>query len=244
MRKNDPLILADTDDYIAISKPAGMLTLPDRHDAILESLRGWMQKKFGNILVIHRLDKDTSGLILFARNEEAHKYYNQLFASRGVRKIYRGIVLGKPIQAAGSINAPVAEHPAKNGTMVVFPKGKPSLTDYRVLKAWNQFSLLEFDLHTGRTHQIRVHCRHIGHPIVCDPLYGDGKPVLLSSIKKKYKLSKEEGSERPILDRLALHSFSLHFIDRHGKPLDLEAPMPKDMEALIQQLEKLAVAGR
>jgi 23S rRNA pseudouridine1911/1915/1917 synthase len=98
---------------------------------------------------------------------------------------------------------------------------------------------MQFDLHTGRTHQIRVHCKHIGHPIACDPLYGDGKPVLLSSFKKKFKLSKEEENETPILNRLALHSFSLSFTDRQGNPVTLEAPLPKDMRALIQQLDKI-----
>jgi 23S rRNA pseudouridine955/2504/2580 synthase/23S rRNA pseudouridine1911/1915/1917 synthase len=98
--------------------------------------------------------------------------------------------------------------------------------------------LLEFDLHTGRTHQIRVHCKHIGHPIACDPFYGDGKPILLSSIKKKYKLSKDEEEERPILNRLGLHSFSLSFTDRQGSLVTMEAPLPKDMEALIKQLDK------
>jgi 23S rRNA pseudouridine1911/1915/1917 synthase len=243
MRKNEPTVLEETEDYIAINKPTGMLTLPDRHDAELESLRGWMQQKFGQIWVIHRLDKDTSGLILFAKNEDAHKYYSKLFEFREVKKIYKGIVSGRPLQASGSIDAPITDHPAKNGTMVVFKKGKPSLTDYVLEKTWNQFSLLQFDLHTGRTHQIRVHCKHLGHPIVCDPLYGDGKPVLLSSIKKKFKLSKTEEEERPILNRLGLHAFSLDFVNRQGKPVHLEAPVPKDMEALMRQLEKHKAVG-
>jgi 23S rRNA pseudouridine1911/1915/1917 synthase len=243
MRRIEPIILEKTDDYIAISKPAGMLTLPDRHDAELESLRGWMQKHFGQIWIIHRLDKDTSGMILFAKNEDAHKYYSKLFESREVKKIYKGIVMGKPLETSGSINTPIAEHPAKNGTMVVYKKGKPCLTDYVVEKSWNQYSLLSFDLHTGRTHQIRVHCKHIGHPIVCDPLYGDGKPVLLSGFKKKFKLSKEEESERPILNRLGLHSFSLSFLNRQGEAVCIEAPLPKDLEALMKQLDKYKSVG-
>jgi 23S rRNA pseudouridine955/2504/2580 synthase/23S rRNA pseudouridine1911/1915/1917 synthase len=238
MRKEAPSIIAETEDYIAISKPSGMLTLPDRHDAELESLRGWMQQQFGKIWVIHRLDKDTSGMILFAKNEDAHKYYSKLFENREVKKIYQGIVIGKPVQDNGTIDAPITEHPSKNGTMVVFKKGKASHTNYSVLKSWNQFSLLEFDLLTGRTHQIRVHCKHLGNPIACDPFYGDGKPVLLSSIKKKFKLSKKEEDETPILNRLALHSFSLSFIDQKGKTTTLEAPLPKDIRALMQQMDK------
>ena len=238
MRKTAPVILAETEDYIAINKPSGMLTLPDRHDAEAESLRGWVQHKFGKTWVIHRLDKDTSGLILFAKNEDAHKYFSGLFESRNVQKSYLGMVTGKPLHPSGTIDAPIAEHPAKNGTMVVYKNGKPSLTGYKVVQTWQKFSLLEFDLHTGRTHQIRVHCKHIGHPIVCDPLYGDGKAVLLSSIKKKFKLSKDQENEHPILDRLGLHSFSLSFSNREGIHETIEAPLPKDMEALIKQLDK------
>ena len=100
------------------------------------------------------------------------------------------------------------------------------------------FSLVQFQLHTGRTHQIRVHCKNIGHPLACDELYGDGKPVLLSSIKKKYKLSKHDEEERPMLNRLALHSYRLKFKDADGQVVDLEAALPKDIRALLQQLKK------
>jgi len=238
MRKNDPIVLAETEDYIAISKPSGMLTLPDRHDALLQSLRGWMEKKYGKIWVVHRLDKDTSGLILFARNEEAHKYFSLLFEGRDIQKTYLGMVTGKPIESSGTIEAALSEHSSKNGTMIVHARGKASRTDYRVIKSWGSYSLLEFDLHTGRMHQIRVHCKYLGHPIACDPLYGDGKPVLLSSVKKKFNLSKKEEEEKPLLNRLALHSFRLSFANRNGEPVVLEAPLPKDLHAMMQQLDK------
>lgn len=239
MRKNEPVVIAETDDYIAISKPSGMLTLPDRHDEEKLSLRGWMEAAFGKIFVIHRLDKDTSGLILFAKNAEAHLYYNTLFEERKIEKIYQGIVDGKPFQSEGIIDAPIAEHSARNGTMVIHARGKASRTDYKVLQSWNSYSLLSFTLHTGRTHQIRIHCRHIGHPIACDPFYNDGKPVLLSSLKKKFKLSRDLFEENPLLNRLALHSYSLKFTDRTGNEIILEAPLPKDMQAFVKQLNKL-----
>lgn len=112
------------------------------------------------------------------------------------------------------------------------------MTDYKVLSDFGIYTLLQFRIHTGRTHQIRVHMKNIGHPIVCDPLYGDGKPVLVSSLKSKFKLSKSEEEERPILGRLALHAFQLSFEDIDGKTIHLEAPLPKDMRATLQQLEK------
>jgi 23S rRNA pseudouridine1911/1915/1917 synthase len=231
-------ILFENDDMIAVNKPSGMLTLPDRHDGELQSLRGILQTVYGQIFVVHRIDKDTSGLILFAKNEQTHKYLSQLFENRGIEKYYQGLVHGKPIPPAGSILEPLSEHPAKNGTMMVHKKGKPSHTDYTTIKELGKFSLLEFHIHTGRTHQIRVHCKHMGHPIVCDPLYGDGKPVLLSSFKKKFKLSKDEEQEKPILARLALHASKLSFTDEKGNAITLEAPLHKDMRVLITQLEK------
>nr|MBP9187547.1 RNA pseudouridine synthase [Bacteroidia bacterium] len=99
------------------------------------------------------------------------------------------------------------------------------------------FSWVQFQIHTGRTHQIRVHMKHIGNSIVCDELYGDGKPLLLSSFKKKFNLSKKEDEEKPMLNRLALHSFKLQFTFNNEK-VSLEAEVPKDLRATLQQLRK------
>ena len=148
-------------------------------------------------------------------------------------------MIGCPAQKKGTLDAPISEHPTQKGLMVVHRKGKPSVTDYEVLEDLKQFSLIQFQLHTGRTHQIRVHCRNMGHPLACDELYGDGKPILLSSLKKKFKLSRHDEEERPMLNRLALHSYRLKFTDNDGKPIDLEAELPKDIRALIQQLKKI-----
>jgi 23S rRNA pseudouridine955/2504/2580 synthase/23S rRNA pseudouridine1911/1915/1917 synthase len=122
--------------------------------------------------------------------------------------------------------------------MVVNKNGKPSVTDYTVMEDLSKYSLVKFQLHTGRTHQIRVHAKNIGHPLVCDPLYGDGKPILLSSIKKKFKLSKHDDEERPLLNRVGLHSYQLKFKDAEGNAFDLTAELPKDIRALLQQLKK------
>jgi 23S rRNA pseudouridine1911/1915/1917 synthase len=231
-------ILYEDDDIVAINKPAGLLTLPDRHDQELQSVRGILQKQFGKIFIVHRLDKETSGAMVFAKNEATHKYLSGLFEGRDIEKIYTGIVIGKPLEDAGTIDAPLAENTSRLGTMIIHKRGKPSQTDFMVLQRFNQYSLLQFTLHTGRTHQIRVHCKHIGHAIVCDDVYGDGKPVLLSSIKKKYRLSKNEEEERPLLNRLALHASRLTFARANGESLKLIAPLQKDMQAVINQLEK------
>ena len=240
MHRSAPEIIFEDAELVVINKPGGMLTLPDRHDGELQSLRGWLQHKYGNIFVVHRLDRETSGVMVFAKTESTHKYLSKLFEGREVEKTYLGLVMGSPLNQSGSIEEPIAEHPAQNGTMVVHKKGKASHTDYKVLHSYSKYSLLEFDLHTGRTHQIRVHCKHIGHPIACDPVYGDGQPVLLSSIKKKFKLSRHDDAEKPILSRLALHAHRLSFVHPSGEKLVFEAPLHKDMRALIAQLEKQA----
>lgn len=231
-------IIYENDDFVAIDKNSGVLTIPDRHDDSQSSLYKMLTRQYGKIFIVHRLDRDTSGLILFAKNEETHKHLSQLFEQRKIEKIYLGIVRGNLTPAEGSINEPIAEHPARKGEMIISKRGKASITDYKVLENYGIFSLVQFDIHSGRTHQIRVHTKSIGHPIICDTVYGDSKPILLSSFKKKYKLSKDDEEERPIMNRLALHSHSLSFTDSHNKKHTLEAPLPKDMRALLQQLKK------
>lgn len=230
-------IIAETNDWIALNKPSGLLSVPDREGKEI-SLKAILKEKFGDIFTVHRLDRDTSGLIVFAKNEMAHKHLSQQFEARQTKKIYQGLVIGSLPAPKGSIDAPIAEHPAQNGTMIVHRKGKESLTDFELLTDYSIYSYVQFRIHTGRTHQIRVHMKDFGHPIVCDPFYGDGKPVLVSGLKTKFKLSKNEEEERPILNRLALHAFQLSFTDLNGKEVSLEAPLPKDMRATLQQLEK------
>ena len=238
MKKLRPEVIFENDSFIAINKPAGLLSIPDRMQSE-PSLKDMLLEKYGSIFTVHRLDKDTSGIILFAKTEAAHKYFSRLFEERKIEKYYQGLVIGCPAQKKGTLDAPISEHPTQKGLMVVHRKGKPSVTDYEVLEDLKQFSLIQFQLHTGRTHQIRVHCRNMGHPLACDELYGDGKPILLSSIKKKFKLSRHDEEERPMLNRLALHSYRLKFTDTDGKLIDLEAELPKDIRALIQQLKKI-----
>lgn len=243
MIKLDKHLLFENDDFIVINKPAGLLSIPDREGKEI-SLKKILQEKYTTIFTVHRLDRGTSGIIVFAKNETTHKFLSLQFEERKTTKIYRGLVLGSPMQKKGSINEPISEHPLKRGLMTVYPKGKESLTDFEVLQEFGIYTWMQFEIHTGRTHQIRVHMKHLGHPIVCDEVYGDGKPVLISSIKKKkYNLSKKEEEEKPILNRLALHAFQLYFNGTDGKSYQYEAPVPKDLRATMQQLEKRKKIG-
>ena len=229
-------IILETPDFVAVNKPSGLLSIPDRMGVEI-SLKDLLKQKYGQIYTVHRLDKDTSGIILFAKNEIAHKALSALFESREMEKFYLGLVQGQMMNPSGSIDAPIMEHPGKTTKMMTHVKGKPSLTDYEVQEQFRLYSWVRFQIHTGRTHQIRVHMQHIGHSIVCDEIYGDPKPVLLSSIKKNFKLAKVAEEEKPILMRLALHSSQLNF-SYEGVAYSLEAPLPKDLRAVLQQLKK------
>ena len=229
-------ILFEDQDMIVINKPAGVLSIPDRFGKEL-SIKSLLQDKYGTIFTVHRLDQATSGLIIFAKNAEAHKALCVLFEGRTIEKKYLGLVLGRP-DPNGSIDGSIMEHPVKKGQMHIHVKGKAALTTYEVVTYYKHYALVSFQIHTGRTHQIRVHAKHIGHPIIADELYGDGVKLLLSSIKKKnFKLSKSEEAEKPLLARHALHAHTLKLIFKE-KEFAFEAPLPKDLAATIKQLDK------
>jgi 23S rRNA pseudouridine1911/1915/1917 synthase len=235
--KVETYIVEEDADLVAINKPAGLLTIPDREGKDI-SLKQLLKTKYGEIFTVHRLDKGTSGIVVFAKNEASHKHLSQQFEARETKKIYNGLVLGYPVHQSGTINEPIAEHPSKKGLMTVFKKGKESITEYQMLEGFRLFSWMQFRILTGRTHQIRVHMKFLGHPVVCDDLYGDGKSVFISQLKSRYKLSQSEDEERPLLNRLALHSSKLNFKGLNGKEYNLEAPLPKDLKATLSQLRK------
>jgi 23S rRNA pseudouridine955/2504/2580 synthase/23S rRNA pseudouridine1911/1915/1917 synthase len=236
-------IILEDENIVAINKPSGLLTIPDREGKAV-ALKQILQNKYGNIYTVHRLDRETSGIVVFARTEQMHKHLSQQFETRETKKVYNGLVLGSPVETSGVINEPIAEHPTKRGVMTVYKKGKESITEYAVVQKYKFFSWMQFRILTGRTHQIRVHMKYLGHPIVCDELYGDGKPVFISQLKSRYKLSKSEDEERPLLNRLALHSSQLSFKGMKGEIYNLEAPLPKDLRALLNQLNKqLKISG-
>ena len=228
-------IIYEDDDLIAVNKPANVLTVPDRFDQTLKNLRTILQKKYGEIFIVHRLDKETSGIMLFARNAEAHKVLNEAFSGREVDKTYLAIAQ-KPGLSSGTIEENIAESTKLPGRYEIKSKGKSAITKYNVIEVFKNYALLEVKILTGRTHQIRVHLKHIGAPLLVDSKYGMADAFYLSSIKR---LRKRPSQERPLISRCSLHAYKIELIHpTTGKSVSFTAEPPKDMKATLNQMRK------
>ena len=244
-----PILFEDA-DVLALDKPAGLLTSPDRYDPerpnLMRLLHGgiaagkpWARERGLTYLMnAHRLDFETSGVILLAKSKPALVALANLFGSAKPGKCYVALVRGAPQDERFEIKAALAPHPARPGLMRVDPKrGKRSRTLFSVRERFSDYTLLQCEPLTGRTHQIRAHLRHAGLPIAGDALYG-GKPLWLSRLKREYRL-KEGQTERPLISRVALHAEQLtlpHPLT--GAPLALTAPWPKDLMVAVKYLKR------
>jgi 23S rRNA pseudouridine1911/1915/1917 synthase len=229
------------DDYIlVVNKPAGLLTLPDRFDTDKDNLIGQLQRKYGKVMVVHRLDRETSGILCFARTEAAHRHLSIQFEHHTVDKYYMALLDGELHHEEGEINKPIGEHPVIPGKMAIVNSGKPSLTFYRAMERFKRFTLVEVLIKTGRTHQIRVHFQSIGYQLAIDALYGRRSAIKLSEIKgKSYKTGKHSEDERPLMSRTTLHSSRLRVDHPHtGERMEFKTELPKDFAALLNQLRK------
>lgn len=232
-------ILYSDDHMLAVDKPAGILTIPDRFNPEIPNLMQVLSSSEGALTPVHRLDKYTSGINLFARSADSHRLLSMSFEGREVEKYYYAIVDGIPVPDSGKIEVPLAESTVHRGKMLVHPRGKMSVTDYKIVRSFKNFSLLYLRIHTGRMHQIRVHMQYIGNPLIVDSLYGQRDAFFLSEIKlKKFRLGKFE-DEKPLLTRQPLHACKLVIPHPVTKvPVTIESEMPKDMQAVLQQMEK------
>jgi 23S rRNA pseudouridine1911/1915/1917 synthase len=230
--RGDLPVLYEDADLVVIDKPAGLAVHPGAGRAT-GTLAHRLLDRYpemagvggpGRPGIVHRLDQGTSGALVVARTPASYARLARAFAVREVEKLYLGIVYGTPSPPAGTIAAPIGRHPQRRKEMTVRSGGRPARTDYRMLAAQAGISLLEMDLATGRTHQIRVHLKHLGHPLVGDPVYGEAR---------------WKGLPRPVqaplrdFPRPALHAWRLAF--RHpgtGEPLAFEAPVPEDFKTL------------
>jgi 23S rRNA pseudouridine1911/1915/1917 synthase len=220
-------VLYEDASLIAVNKPSGLAvhagaglhagTLVNRlvhRFGALSQLGGEMRPG-----IVHRLDKDTSGVLLVARTDAAHRALAAQFAGRTVEKIYLALVHGKVRADSGRITKPIARDPVRRTRMTArLESGREALTDYRVRKRFEKYTFLEVRIGTGRTHQIRVHLASIGHPVAGDPVYGGGM--------------RDASAER-----LFLHAWKIGFVSpATGKPVTVEAPMPERLDAWLAGL--------
>ena len=222
-------ILYEDEDLLVINKPRGLVVHPApghasgtlvhallAHCPHLSGINGELRPG-----IVHRLDKDTTGALVIAKHDQAHQHLQAQIQAKTARRIYLGVVFGRPAQSQGTISAPIGRHPVDRQKMAVLPpgQGRAAVTHWQVLERLGNYTLMQFELETGRTHQIRVHAAHLHLPIVGDPLYTRSKtsPVKLSG--------------------QALHAWKLSFVHpRTGQPLQFTAPLPEEFERLLRQL--------
>ena len=207
-----PLLYGDS-DLIAVCKPAGISSIPER-DLAVPSVRTFLEKQLGTRLyTVHRLDKEVSGVMLFARTADAHRYLNAAFFDRNVKKTYIALVHGVIMPDGGTIDAPIRQF--GSGRMGVDAKnGKPSVTRYKVLERRDPFTLVEAYPFSGRRHQIRVHFYHIGHPIAGDTRYG-------------------KNLEQERFKRIMLHALKIEWKKKDGMEMAVEAEVPEEFREKV-----------
>jgi len=238
-------ILLDNSEVVAIHKPPALATIPGRGESTsaFEQLAAQLNlphtgQTDPRLRVVHRLDKDTSGVLLFAKNIAAQRHLSHQFQNNTVQKEYLALVAGRPTEDEGEIEARIAPHPANPKLMAISKQGRPARTLWKVEKRFRNYTLLRVFPKTGKTHQIRVHLRHAGMPLAVDPLYNpQAPPLLLSHFKRDYR---HTGEERPLMGRLTLHAEKLRFKDLSEVEIELISPSPKDFRATVNQLSKLA----
>jgi tRNA pseudouridine32 synthase / 23S rRNA pseudouridine746 synthase len=213
-----PVILFESEDLLAVNKPEGLASIPERRSGA-ECLLRLLEAHFGQKLwVVHRLDKEVSGVIIFARNADAHAWMNEQFSTRKVRKAYRAIIYGVVQDTSGVIDRPVRQF--GSGRMGIDERhGKPCMTEYTVLDRLPEYSIVEARPITGRRHQIRVHFYSMGHPIVGDVRYGN------RAVQSKFP-------------RLMLHAHRIGFKLPTGTDVRIEAPFPQSFMDVLAEIMK------
>ncbi len=217
-----PVVLYVDADILVINKPAGLPTLPDGYSRTAPYVGSVLKAEYGRIYFVHRLDKETSGVLVLARNAAAHKSLNTQFEHHDTGKIYHALVVGVPEWESHTVDVPLLTNGDRHHRTVFASNGKPAVTHLCLLERFHGYSLIEARPETGRTHQIRAHLSIEGFPIVADELYG---------------FSVSEGL--PVIERTALHAWQLsleHPVSE--KSMTFEAPYPEDFAAALELLRR------
>ena len=235
--ENIPLnIVYEDEDVIVVNKPSGMVVHPAPGNergtlvnALLYHCQGSLSGINGVIRpgIVHRIDKDTSGLLVVAKNDESHVFLSSLLKDHGIKREYHAIVTGHFKERSGTVNAPIARHPVDRKKMAVVTGGREAITHYEVIEEYPSFTYAKFNLETGRTHQIRVHTSYTGHPIMGDTVYGGGKTQF-------------ERANAPLLNGQILHARVLSFPHpRTKEKVTFECDLPNNFKKLLEKLRRL-----
>ena len=235
--ENIPLdVVFEDEDIIVINKPSGMVVHPANGNesgtlvnALLYHCKDSLSGINGVIRpgIVHRIDKDTSGLLVVAKNDEAHLFLSSLLKDHGIKRVYHAILVGHLKEQSGTVNAPIARHPVDRKKMAVVKGGRESITHYTVICEYPSFTYAKMELETGRTHQIRVHMSYIGHPIIGDTVYGGGKTQF-------------EKANASLLNGQMLHAKELSFPHPRTKEImHFECELPDNFKTALKRLESL-----
>lgn len=230
--KFSDLVLFEDDDFILVNKPPFLSSLEDRNDP--SNLLQLAREQNADIQVCHRLDKETSGIMVLAKHNDAYKHFADQLQNREVKKVYHAVLGG--LHHFDNFEADEPLFTTSSKSRVDLRQGKPSLTLVQTLEAFKKHTLVKCFPVTGRMHQIRAHLAHHEAPIIHDSSYGGSTPYL-SELKKDFKQKKWE-DERPMIGRVALHSTHLAFRGIKDKIIEMEAPYPKDFTVLLKLLRK------
>ena len=246
-------ILYEDDDLVVVNKPPNMVVHPSRGHwtgtlvaALAYHFGGKLSTNRGPMRpgIVHRLDRDTSGAILVAKNDVVHARLAALFEKKRIRKEYFAIVFGTPHLDRDMVDAPIGLHPKIQGRMCVAsgdPDARESQTFYEVIKRYKKLSTVRCLPQTGRTHQIRVHMAYTGYPVLCDRLYGGRRLISKEELigQKPMGIDDAQLGETILLERQALHAHQLTFVHPStGKELEITAPLPNDLLAVVDCLEE------
>jgi len=238
-------VVYEDEQLIVVNKPAGMVVHPaagNRENTLVNALLHHCRDLSGiggveRPGIVHRLDKQTSGLLVAAKNDAAHRELSRQLADRTMKRSYVAVVWGEPQPPCGTIAAPIGRHPRDRKRMAVVPLGgRDATTHYRTVVSAAGLAVLELTLETGRTHQIRVHLRHIGHPVLGDEQYGLRGGKLADRLGALPSLLREVASAAA---RQMLHAFRLRFVHpTTGRALEFKVPLPGDLAPLVEAVEK------